>query len=129
MTLRKHLTGYGGIDSFSSLLPAFTTGLIGLFATGNGPLLLCSFRCLLCFSQRDLRQFSFLPASVLCTHHFFSSATVYGQTDVMLTEPGLEDQRHLCLVLILKAVDSDLQPSLFYLLKAVSVAEVDGVRS
>jgi len=50
-----------------------------------------SFRCLLCFSQRDLRQFSFLPASLLCTRHFFCSSSVCGQTDMIFAEPGLED--------------------------------------
>jgi hypothetical protein len=42
------------------------------FSTGKGPHLLFSFYCILCFSQRDLRQVSFLPLSVGSIPVFFT---------------------------------------------------------
>jgi hypothetical protein len=42
-------------DGFTSFIPVFTTGLIGLLLPQQrGPLLLFAFCCLLCFSQRDI---------------------------------------------------------------------------
>ena len=110
LTLREHVAGYGEIGSFTTLLLVFT-GLIGLSATGKGPRLLFSFRCSPCLSQRDLRQFSFLPVSVRCTPHFLSIATVYGQTDMIFAalHQVQKTSLRLCLVLIQKAVVSDLQ--------------------
>jgi hypothetical protein len=131
LTLRKHLTGYGDIGSFTALLPVFTTGSIGLFATGRGPLLLFSFRCLLYFSQRDLRQFSFLPVSADRTHHFFSNASVYGQTDMIFAASGLEYIRVASLVSCFDTEGSGLRLAELTVLpvEAVSVAEVDGFGS
>jgi hypothetical protein len=55
----------GEIISFTSLLSIFTKGLIGLIVPqARGPVLLFSFCCVLCFSQRDLRQVHFLHVSV-----------------------------------------------------------------
>jgi len=54
------------------------------------PLLLFSLCCLLYFSQRDLRQVSLLPVSVNFTLLFFFRYTLYGETVLILAEPGLE---------------------------------------
>ena len=69
----------GEISGFTSLLSIFTKGLLGLIVPQErGPVLLFSFCCVPCFSQRDLRQIHFLPVSVKCIRFFFWSPTVYG---------------------------------------------------
>ena len=46
--------------------------------------------CLLCFSQRNLQMFSFLPISVDCTRFYFSNINSYGEAVIISAEPGLQ---------------------------------------
>jgi hypothetical protein len=84
---------YGEIGGFFiSLLPVFTTGLIGLlFSPERHPLSLISFCCTLCFSQTDSRHVCFLSASVECPPVFFSNSAVCRQMVMIYAEPGPED--------------------------------------
>ena len=77
---------------FASIFPVFTTDLIGLHFLPEGVhIWLFFFCCLLCFSQRDLRQFSFLPVPVDFTFPFFFSPALYGQTVMIFYDPGLKN--------------------------------------
>lgn len=81
----------GEISGFTSLLSVFTTGLLGVILPPEmDPLLLFSFCCLLYFSQRELRQVSFLPVSLNFTPPFFFTYTLYGETVLIFVESGLE---------------------------------------
>ena len=94
-----------------TLLPAgFTTGLIGLLLPLEMcPVLLFPFCCLLCLSQRDVGQVSFLRVGKLHPSFlfqfrlnfiplFFSNSALYGEAVMIFAEPGLEDFLHLALV-------------------------------
>jgi hypothetical protein len=118
----------GEISSFTSLLPIFTKGLIGLIVPQEiGPVLLFYFCCILYFSQRDLRQVHFLPASVNFISFLFSSSTVYGETFMIFVKPGPEDLASL--VPCFYTEDSGLSFAALTVLpvKALCVAEADGV--
>ena len=118
----------GEISGFTSLLSIFTKGLIGLIVPQErGPVLFFSFCRVLCFSQRDLRQVHFLPASVNFIPFSFSSSTVYGETFMFFAKPGPEELASLVPCFYIE--DSGLRLAALTALRVevLCVAEADGV--
>jgi len=80
------------ISGFTSFLPVFIrVSEAYLFARKGVLFLPFPFCCRLCFTQRDLRQVSFLPSSVDCSLVFFSTSSLYTEKVVVFAEPGLVD--------------------------------------